>query len=339
VRILLLTSQKFERPESIEGLSDKEIAPWKTEYDVLVALEELGHEVRILSAVTELPEIRTALEEFRPDVAFNLLEEFRGEEFYVPFLLGYLQLVHVPFTGCNPRSLLLVDNKPLTKKVLRYHRIPVPDFALFPLGRRVRRPSRLEFPLIVKSATMHGSVGIAQGSVVQDDEELAERVRYVHESLGTEAIAEQYVEGRELYVGVIGNHRLQTLPTWEIRFDKLAASGSHAIATEKVKWDLDYQDRHGIRTGPARELPPETARQIDHLCRRVYRILGLNGYARMDFRLRPDGRLFLLEANPNPDLAMDEDFAWSAEAGGIVYDRLIRRIVGLGLRYHREGHA
>jgi D-alanine-D-alanine ligase len=336
MRVLLLTHQDFRLPDTLSGLSDKDIAPWKTEYDVLSALEELGHETRVLGAVDELPVIRRVLRSWKPDIVFNLLEEFRGEDFYVPYVLGYLQLLRMPFTGCNPTSLLLVDDKPLTKKVLRYHRIPVPDFALFPVGRRVRRPRRLEFPLIVKSSTMHGSVGIAQSSVVTDDATLEQRVRYVHESLGTEAIAERFVEGRELYVGVLGNHRLVTFPVWEMQFGKLA-DGAHAIATERVKWDLDYQDRRGITTAAADDLPEDVVRRIDRLCRRVFRILGLNGYARMDFRLRPDGRVYLLEANPNPDLALDEDFAESAHVGGVPYERLVQRILNLGLRRHRDG--
>jgi D-alanine-D-alanine ligase len=183
---------------------------------------------------------------------------------------------------------------------------------------------------------MHGSVGIAQSSVVTDDATLEQRVRYVHESLGTEAIAERFVEGRELYVGVLGNHRLVTFPVWEMQFGKLA-DGAHAIATERVKWDLDYQDRRGITTAAADDLPEDVVRRIDRLCRRVFRILGLNGYARMDFRLRPDGRVYLLEANPNPDLALDEDFAESAHVGGVPYERLVQRILNLGLRRHRDG--
>jgi D-alanine-D-alanine ligase len=335
VRVLLLTHQSFTPPDSLEGLSDREITPWKTEYDVLSALEELGHETRILGGVTELIEIRQVIEEWKPDIAFNLLEEFRGEEMYVPFVLGYLDLMNIPFTGCRPSSLLLVDDKPLAKKVLRYHRIPLPDFALFPRGRAVRRPKRLDFPLIVKSSQMHGSVGIAQSSVVEDDDSFRERVRHVHEKLGTGAIAEQFIEGRELYVGILGNRRLEVLPIWEIRFENLA-DGAHAIATERVKWDTDYQKKRGITTGRAK-IPEETVRRIDRLSRRVYRILEMNGYARMDFRLKEDGSLFLLEPNPNPDLACDEDFASSAGAGGINYGPLIRRILNLGLRLHREG--
>jgi D-alanine-D-alanine ligase len=337
MRVLLLTHQDVEIPDTVEGLSDQEMSPWKTEYDVLSALEEIGHRTRVLADPTELSTIRGVLKDWRPHLVFNLLEQFRGEDLYAPFVLGWLQLMRVPFTGCNPQSLLLVDNKQMAKKILRYHRIPVPDFAMFPRGTRIRRPARLAYPLIVKSATMHGSVGISQSSVVTDDDALAERVRWIHESLGTEAVAEQYVEGRELYVGMLGNHRLTTLPIWELRFENLAA-GARPIATERVKWDTKYQEQRGIDTGPAVDLEPDLARRIDRICRRVYRILGLNGYARMDFRLTADGHLFLLEANPNPDLACDEDFAESAVAAGIPYPAAIRRIVGLARRYHREGH-
>lgn len=335
MRVVLLTHQDFRPPETLDGLSQKDMAAWRTEYDVLAALEELGHEVRILGAVTELPEIRDLLHAWKPHVVFNLLEEFRGQGVYVPFVLGYLQLMRQPFTGCNPSSLLLVDDKPLTKKVLRYHRIPVPDFIVIARGQKTRRPKRLDFPLIVKSSRMHGSVGIAQKSVVESDAALRERVAYMHDGLGTGAIVEEFIPGRELYVGLIGNRRLEAFPAWEMRFGNLP-DGTHAIATEKVKWDADYQDRRGIDTGRARGLPPEAVARMVRLCRRVYRILGMNGYARMDFRLREDGRLYLIEPNPNPDLARDEDYAESAHAGGMKFPRLVQRIINLGRRYERE---
>ncbi len=335
MRVVLLTHQDFRPPESLDGLSQKEMAPWRTEYDVLSALEELGHEVRILGAVTELPEIRDLLQAWKPHVVFNLLEEFRGEGVYVPFVLGYLQLMRQPFTGCNPASLLLVDDKPLTKKVLRHHRIPVPDFTVIARGQKARRPKRLDFPLIVKSSRMHGSVGISQKSVVENDDALRERVEYMHDGLGTGALVEEFIPGREVYVGLLGNRRVEAFPAWEMNFGDLA-EGSHAIATEKAKWDSDYQDRRGIETGRAKGIPSETLTRMVRLCRRVYRILNMNGYARMDFRLTDDGRVFLIEPNPNPDLALDEDFAESADAAGVKYAQLVRRVISLGLRHHRE---
>lgn len=336
LRVLLVTHQHFQMPEDITKLSEKEIADWKTEYEIVTAVNKLGHETQILAAVTELKVLREALANWKPHIVFNQLEEFLGENIYVPYVLGYFELIHQRFTGCNPSSLILGDNKPLMKKILSFHRIPVPGFAFFPIGRSVKRPRRLSFPLIVKSAVEHSSMGIAQASVVRDDDELRERVKFIHENLQTGALAEEYIEGRELYVGVLGNRRLKTFPIWEIEFGNLP-EGSQRIATAKIKWDLEYQKKIGVRTGPAKSLPEGAEERIHNLCKRVYRILGLNGYARMDFRLAADGRVYLLEPNPNPDLGRAEDFAESARLAGVEYEDLIERILNLGLRYQSVG--
>jgi D-alanine-D-alanine ligase len=335
MRVLVMTHQECGSPDFLDGVPRRKAAPLRTEYDVLCALRKLGHPTRVLGAATELGTIRAALGAWKPDVVFNLLEEFRGEGVHVPWVLGYFELLELPFTGAGPSSLLLADNKPLAKQLLRSQGIPTPNFAIFPKGRRAVRPRGLAFPLLVKSAAFHGSVGIAQKSVVHDDAALAKRVRHVHETLGTEAIAEEFVEGRELSVGVLGNRRLETFPVWEMRFETLGPR-TRAIATERAKWDAGYQKRRGIRTGRARRLPAAVVSRIHGLCRRAWRVLDLNGYARMDFRLRPDGRLVLLEANPNPDLAHDEDFAGSARAAGVPYERLIDRILRLAVRRHGE---
>lgn len=190
LRVLALMDRDLVPPDTIEGLTDEQIAPWKMEYDVVVTLEELGHETRKLGVADDLAPLREALTEFRPHVVFNLLEEFRTRDTYVAYVLGYLELVQQPYTGCNPAALLLATSKALQKRVLRSHRIPVPDFAIFPRGRAVRGVRRLGYPLIVKSLTEHGSVGIAQASVVHDEEKLRERVGFVHDQVGTDAIAE-----------------------------------------------------------------------------------------------------------------------------------------------------
>ena len=337
-RALVLTHQKYRLPEPGVTLTKEEITPIRTEHSVATALTQLGHEVKVLGGMGDLTHIRDIIAEWKPHVAVNLMEEFGGEGIYVPYVLGYLELMRVPFTGCNPTGLMVADDKELMKKLLRYHRIPAPDFAVFPLGRRVRRPRRLDFPLIVKSATAHGSVGIAQASLVTTDEKLAERVEFIHGHVQTDAMAEQYIEGRELYLGVLGNRRLETFPVWEMHFKNLA-DGAPRIATAKIKWDTNYQKERGITTGRARNLPDGMEARVLRLCRRVYRMLGLSGYARMDFRLADDGRLFLLEPNPNPDLAKDEDFADSAMAAGIAYNQLIQRVLNLGIRHFGEQPA
>lgn len=318
-------------PDTIEHLSDEELAPFKTEYDVVTTLHNMGHEVRCLGISDDLGIIRDTIEEFSPHILFNLLEEFGGQAVFDQNVVSYLQVLRVAYTGCGPRGLMLARDKALSKQIMAFHRIPVPEFAVFRRGRRIQRPRRLEFPLFVKSLNEEASLGIAQASLVEDEERLAERVKFIHERIGTDAIAERYIDGRELYVGVIGNHKLEVLPVWELLFTKMPEDAPR-IATAKVKWDYKYQEKWGIRSEAARDLPPGLPEKIAGIARRIYRCLDLSGYARIDFRLTPEGQLYVLEANPNPQLAYGEDFAESAQAGGIGYPELLQRIVNLGLR-------
>jgi len=218
------------------------------------------------------------------------------------------------------------------------HRIPTPGFVVFPRERAVRIPKKLDYPRIVKSVNEEASLGIAQASIVHDEEKLRERVQFVHRRVGTDAIAEQYVAGRELTIGVLGNERLTTFPVWEMFFDKLP-EGSEPIATARVKWDLDYQRRVGIDTGPAKDLTPELAAEVAKIAKRTYRALGLSGYARVDLRLSEEGKLFVIEANPNPDLTREEDFAESAKSAGLDYPSLLQRILVLGMRHQSPWKA
>src|SRR4051794_11158135 len=290
LRILVLVHQDLVPPETTEGLTDREIAPWKAEYDVTTTLEEMGHEVRVIGLYSDLGVIHQALDEHRPHIAFNMLEEFHGHSLYDQHVVSYLELERQPYTGCNPRGLTLAHDKALSKKILAYHRIQVPGFQVFPMNRKVRRPSRLKFPLLVKSISEEGSVGISQASIVYDDAKLTERVEFVHRQVKTDAIAEQYIAGREIYVGVLGNQRLQTFTPWELLI-RMLPEGSANIATGKLKWDYAYQERVGVATEAA-EISPELSREISRLSKRIYRLLGLTGYARLDYRLTDDGRLY-----------------------------------------------
>jgi D-alanine-D-alanine ligase len=219
---------------------------------------------------------------------------------------------------------------------VHYHRIAVPAFAVFPMHRKVRRPARLALPLIVKSLNEDGSYGFSQASVVDTDAKLAERVDFIHARIGTPAIAEQYIEGRELYVGVIGNERLRVLPVWELRFGNLA-QGDWPIATERAKHNPDYQERRGILHGPAKDLAPELLTHIQRIAKRIYRTLELDGYARIDFRLSAQGIPYFLEANPNPEIAESQEFAAAAKLDGIKYPDLLHRILALGISRAASG--
>ena len=336
LRVLVLMHPDLMPPDSLKGHSEDEVHAWKTEYDVVSTLRASGHEVRPLGVSNELAPIRNEVESFKPHVVFNLLEEFHGEAVYDHSVVSYLELLRVPYTGCNPRGLVLARGKDLSKKLVHYHRVPVPAFSVFPMQRKVRRPARMPLPLIVKSLNEDASMGIAQASVVESDEALVERVAFIHERIGTAAIAEQYIEGREIYVGVLGNDRRRVLPIWELQFGELA-QGTRPIATEKVKHDLEYQQRHGVVEGPAKGLPPPLQGRINALVKRICRTLELDGYARIDFRLAADGTPYFIEANPNPEIAKVEEFAKSAQHDGLKYPNLLNRILALGINRARPG--
>ena len=331
LRVLALMHPDLVPPPDAGSMSPEDRFRFKTEFDVCSTLEELGHEVRALGVQDELHPIRVAVDEFKPDVAFNLLEEFQGNVLYDQNVVSLLELLRVPYTGCNPRGLIISREKALSKKLLVYHRIRVPAFHAFPMGLKVKRPRQLAFPLIVKSLTEHASLGISKASIVYDDAELTERVKFVHRRIKTDAIAEQFIEGREVYVSVLGNDRLTALPARELVIDS-EHSDAPVIATEKVKHDLEYQERHGIAEKPAVDLPPPVESALPHLSKRIYRILGLSGYARIDYRVSPDGSIWCLEANPNPEISRGEEFASAAAQAGITYPELLQRLLNLGLK-------
>jgi D-alanine-D-alanine ligase len=338
LRVLVLMHPDHVPPDSIDDLSPQEALALKAEYDIVQCLRKLGHEPRALGVQDEFLPIRDAVEEFKPDVVFNLLEEFHSNMLFDQNVVSLLELLRVPYTGCNPRGLVLARSKSLGKKLLAYHRIPVPDFLVIPRGHRTRRPKKLEFPLIVKSLLEHSSFGIAQASLVKDDEELAERVAFVHDSVGTDAIAEQFIEGREIYVGVLGNDRLVALPPIELVFEKMPANAP-LIATAKVKHDVAYQQKRGIALKGAEGIGPDVMERIARLAKRIYKTLELEGYARIDFRLSASNIPYFLDANPNPDISDGEELASAAALIGMSYGDLISRILSLAMKRGASGAA
>jgi D-alanine-D-alanine ligase len=338
LRTLVVVHASLVPPQSLEGHSEKEIEEWRTEYDVTVTLRRRGHDVRCIGVLDSLTELRSAIADWEPDIVFNLLEEFDGIVTYDQHVVAFLELMRQPYTGCNPRGLLLSRDKSLCKQLLAFHRIATPQFTVFRRGARMRVPKKLRFPLFVKSTVEDASLGIAQASVVEDAARLKERIAFVHEQVKSDALVEEYIEGRELYVGIMGNERLTRLPVWEMVFGSMPDTLA-AIATRKVKWDKRYQAKYGITTHAALDLPPAVLTALDRLSRRIYRALGMSGYARMDFRVTPQGQVYVLEANANPNLETAEDFAESARADGTPYDELLERLMDLGLKYRAQWRA
>lgn len=332
LRVMVLMDEELVPPESIEGVSDEQMLNWKTEYDVLVTLRDMGHQAEPLGLSDDLGLVRRAIEATQPHIAFNLLEEFHGVALFDHHIPAYLELMRVPYTGCNPRGLMLAHDKPLSKKILAYHRILTPHFVVFERGQRVKLKKRYPYPLLVKSAIEEASLGISDRSIVRNEQQLRDRISYVHDELKTDALVEEFIEGRELYVGVLGNRRLQTLPIWEMIFKNLPADIPN-IATRRVKWDAAYQKEVGLLTQAATGLSDAARLSISKLCKRVFRVLSLSGFARMDLRMADDGRIYVLEANPNPNLSYGEDLAESAAMIGMSYEQLLQRILNLGLSY------
>jgi D-alanine-D-alanine ligase len=334
-RVLLLVHKDLVPKE---GIPVAEVDPaWRMEWDVVTTLRKRGHELSVIGVHDDLTPIRSSIEEFKPTIVFNLLEAFDNIGIFDQNVVSYLELLKIPYTGCNPRGLTLARDKALARKLLAYHRIPSPAFKVIPLGKIPVLPKGLGFPLIVKSLTYEASRGISQASVVANQELLEKRVKFIHETLYTPAIVEQFINGRELYVGVIGNHRLRVFPVWEMSFKNMPAD-NWRIATERVKWNVAYQKKHGIATGEA-QLENEVAVKIKHLATRAFRALELSGYVRFDFRMDEAGNPYVIEANPNPQLAEKEDFAQSAIRLKLSYSRLLERIMALGLEWqpHRMG--
>ncbi|MGQ0734640.1 MAG: D-alanine--D-alanine ligase family protein [Acidobacteriota bacterium] len=335
-RVLVLVHHDLVPKERVHS---SEVNPeWRMEWDVVTTLRKLGHELLVTGVHDDLTPIRQAIDSFKPTIVFNLMEAFADIGVFDQNVVSFLELLQVPYTGCNPRGLILSRDKALARKLLAYHRIPSPDFAVVPLGRKARVPKRFAFPLIVKSLTYESSTGISQASVVANEDQLVKRVKYIHDTILTAAIVEQFIDGRELYVGILGNQRLRVLPVWEMSFANMPDTSWH-IATERVKWSVKYQKRHGIDTAQA-VLPEGMAAKIQHVAKRTYRALDLNGYARIDLRLDGSGKAYVIEANANPQLAQEEDFAQSAKTVGFSYGRLLERIMTLGLQWlpHRMAY-
>jgi D-alanine-D-alanine ligase len=325
------------RPTKIDEDLTKEMKheDWKTEANVMAALGTLGHTAEHLAIFDDLDLLRQKLETFAPDVLFNLVDQFKNNRGFDQNIVSLFEMQGVPFTGCGATGLVLCKHKGISKKILSYHRIHVPNFVVIPRGQRIARPKRLKFPLLVKPVKEEASYGISQASFIETDEQFRERAAFIHEKHDADVIAEEYIAGRELYVGLMGNLRLTVFPIRELVFREVPPD-EPKIATYRAKWDEEYRKRWGLENQFAEGLAPALVAQIELTCKRIYRLLTIDGYARIDLRLTADNKVYFIEANPNPILAEDEDFAIAAGKAGLPYPQLIDRIIRLGMKTLRD---
>ena len=327
-KILLLFDVGEPTGLNVDYTEDLKSPAWKTERHVLNALRSLGYPFSVLGVHDNTALIREMINSFQPDVVFNMVEQFANSLRNETHVTSYLELQGVPITGCGAIGIALAKNKIISKKIASFHGIRVPRFTVHEPGKIISMNAELEFPLMVKPVHEEASYGISLKSIVHDPQELLSRVCYVHEKFQQEALVEEYIDGREIYVGVIGNDRLQCLPPREMTFGRNVPRESR-FASYRVKWDESYRNRWGIKNRFPSSLERKVEHRLNKTSKELYRALNLKGYARMDFRLTSCGEPVFIEANPNPMLAKDEDFALSARKAGIDYPKLISKIISL----------
>ena len=335
-KLKVLVLSDGTRPTAVDQDFSKELktTEWKTEADVMAALETLGHTAEHLALFDDVDLLRQKMATFAPDVLFNLVEQFNNNPAFDQNIVSFFEMQGLPFTGCGSTGMTLCKHKGTSKKILHYHRIGVPNFVVIPRGQRIARPKQLKFPILIKPVKEEASYGISQASFVENDDQFRERIAFVHEKYQGAAIAEEYIDGRELYVSLMGNMRLNVFPMRELIFREVPPN-EPKIATFKAKWDEEYRKRWGLENRFANGMDAALVSRIEETCKRIYRLLTIDGYARIDLRLTTNDELYFIEANPNPHLAEDEDFAVSADKAGLPYPQLIDRIIRQGMKAFR----
>lgn len=334
LNILLLFDSPYAKPRGYDYQEEWQDAEhWYTEADVHKALLENHYHVRLLGLHDNIEILLQEIKEYPPDVIFNLAEVFNQKSHLDKNIASVLEMLDIPYTGASAANLFVCNDKALSKKILRFHRIHVPRFHTFYRKHKVWLPKYLRLPIVVKPLSEEASRGISLASVVDNAEAFVERISFIHRNMNQDAIAEEYIEGREMYATVFGTKRLQVFPLREMKFGKLPEDEPR-IATYKAKWDDHYRKKWQIKSMFIAKLPNGLEAKIRDVCKRAYRALSLQGYVRFDIRVTDSHRIYVIEPNANPCIARCDEVAQSAEKVGISYNALIRKIVSLAFSRH-----
>jgi D-alanine-D-alanine ligase len=331
LKVLLLFDSPYSTPRGYDFRNEFKEIDWDTEYDLFRALNECGYEVSLLGLYNDIGVLLEEIKEFKPDVVFNLAEVFNQKTYLDKNVTSFLEMLGLTYTGASPASLFICNNKALTKEILSFHKIKIPHFHTLYRKRRVWFSKRLKLPVIVKPLREEASRGISQASIVDNESAFIERINFIHQRMDADAIAEEYIDGRELYVSILGNKRIRVLPFREMKFGQVPEDEPR-IATYKAKWDDNYRKRWGIKSVFAGKLPNGVDKKIENVCKRAYRALNIQCYARFDIRVTPQGDVYIIEANANPCLARCDEIAQAAERVNISYNRLIKKIITLAFK-------
>ncbi len=304
--------------------------------EVYEALRRAGHNpvyLRLDGTPQSLIELATS----ESDLIFNLVESFAGDDRRDTNVAAYLELLGRRFTGAGAQGLYLAQDKALAKKIFAFHGIHTPYFATVYRGR-TDHAHDIQFPVIVKPAREDGSIGIQFGAVCGSIKELMERIDYIHTEFDTPALIEEYIEGRELYVAVLGNDKPEALPIVELDLSKLP-EGTPKIAGTEVKWEEDTEAYKKTRPILPQDLGEELEAKLKSVAVQAFQALQLRDYGRIDFRLAQDGTLHVLEVNPNPYLLPSAEFCMAARQGGRSFPQLVDRIVEVAMARYANGSS
>jgi len=304
-----------------------------TENDVAQALKANGYSVNLLGLHNTISPLFEEMEENKPDVIFNLVEVFDGKAYLEKNMAALLEMLEVPYTGATSDNIFICNNKGLSKKILSFHKIKIPHFYIFTRNRRVWLPRKLKLPTIVKPLCEEASRGISQASIVDNEAAFLERVKFIHQNMNMDAIAEEYIEGRELYVTVMGHKKLTVLPPRELKFGELSEDAR--IATYRAKWDDQYREKWGIKSVYAGRLAEGVEEEITDVCKRAYRALNISSYLRFDIRVTSEGKVYIIEPNANPCIAKIDEVAQAAAKVGVSYEQLIKKLILLAFQRGR----
>lgn len=329
LKVMVLMDLTEPRPDQ-NFEEDLKQSDWKTEREVVKALRKLGHDVQMVGLFDDISPFMQAVQTNRPDIVFNCVESFNNNTTLERDVIGLVEMMGLPFTGTGPTGLMLCKNKGLMKKLLSFHHIKTPKFVVFEKGKPIKKPKALKYPLFIKPDKEDASYGISQASYVENEDALIERVKFLHESMNQNALVEEYVDGRELYVGLMGSKRLRVFTPRELVFDNVPED-EPKIATFKAKWDAEYKEKWGIKWRFVAPLASGVLERISKVCKKVFKVMHLSGYGRMDLKVTPQNEIMIIEANPNPAIGRDEDLAMSADHDGVPYEKLIQKILEIGL--------
>ena len=326
MRVTVLTSQVEVAGHPYDPVAD----------GIAAALKAGGHTAGVLAVADDPRKLISGLARRKPDLVFNVLEEFGPSLYGSVGVAGLLELLGYPYTGGGPGELYVRQDKSLAKKLLRFEKINTPDFAVFSLDADLETGGNLRLPLFVKPLRMDASIGIDAKSLVTSSQALLERVKLIHTKVGDAALAEEYIDGRELYVGVIGNGPAEAFPPVEVDFTGFP-EGQPKIMGGKAKWDPKSAEYKGTESKMAADLPPELLARLQKVATEAYRACRVRDYGRVDLRLAATGEIYVIEVNASCYLEPTGEFATAANAGGLDYPTLINRIADLAVKRHKKG--